>query len=295
MILIIVRKVGILLVAFLLSTACASPVAEPRDPKLRLVATTSILGDVVRNVVGEAAEVEVLIPNGVGPHDFAPSSHSVAMMSAANLVIANGLGLEEGLEEVLSSVEVDGVPVLRVSEHVDPLDLDPHFWQDPIRMIAAVNAVSDRLSEQGLEETAATAAAYKSRLDAVNIEMVSILSAIPPAKRLLVTNHDAFGYFAARYGFELIGVIVPSSSELSGPSSSGFANLIRVVREREVPAIFVENIDSAEYAETLAAEVGRPISIVTLISDALGEPGSETDTYLGMLLYNARAIADALG
>lgn len=295
MILIIVRKVGILLLSLLMSAACSKAGADQRTPKLRLVVTTSILGDVVHNVVGDAAEVEVLIPNGVDPHDFVPSSQVVARMSAADLVVANGLGLEEGLNDVLLSVEGDGVSVLRVAEQVDPLDLDPHFWQDPIRMIAAVDVVSAQLSEKGPAGPADMAASYQSRIEAVNREVVSILSAIPPADRLLVTNHDAFRYFAARYGFEIIGVIVPGSADLSAPSSSDFAKLVRVVRQRQVPAIFVENIASDEYAKTLAAEVGRPVSIVRLISDALGEPGSETDSYLGLLRYNAKAIADGLG
>ena len=282
---------------------------ESTDSVPRVIATTSILGDVVGRIGADGIEMDVMIPPGVDPHDFSPSAQQVAAISSADLIVANGLGLEEGLEDVLEQAESEGIEVVRAGDEVDPLSasdeseaadheghgFDPHFWQDPVRMKAAVAAINRSLTDIGVEGASAGAAEYQAALDAIHAEIVAILAPISPERRLLVTNHDAFAYFADRYDFEVIGTIVPGGSTLAEPSSSEIAALVATIVANDVPAIFVENIDDNGLAQVLAEETGRAIEVVQLVSDALGDPGSEMGSYDGMLLYNARAIARALG
>jgi zinc/manganese transport system substrate-binding protein len=229
----------------------------------------------------------------------------VAAISSADLVVANGLDLEEGLEDVLAQAESEGITVVEVGLEVDPLPsgegdgdghgaFDPHFWQDPIRMKKAVDVIGLWLVTVGVAEAQELTAAYQAEIDATQAEIVATLDPIPSNRRLLVTNHDAFGYFADRYGFEVIGTIIPGGSTLAEPSSAEIAALVETIVANDVRAIFVENIGSLGLADILAAETGTEVEVVQLVSDALGEPGSETGTYLGMLIYNASAIADAL-
>lgn len=285
--------------------ACAGSGDKAPTDKVRVITTTSILGDVVSRLGGEAIELEVMIPRGVDPHDFSPSAQQVAAISSADLVVANGFELEEGLEDVLDQAESEGITVIEVGPEVDPLPageengdghgaFDPHFWQDPIRMKRAVDVIGLWLVTVGVAEAKDLAAEYKAEIDATYADIVTMLDLIPSERRLLVTNHDAFGYFADRYGFKVIGTIIPGASTLAEPSSAEIAALVETIVANDVPAIFVENIGSVGLAAILAAETGTDIEVVQLVSDALGEPGSETGTYLEMLTYNASAIAEAL-
>lgn len=251
-----------------------------------VVATTGIIGDVVANVAGEGVEVSTLIPPGVDPHDYAPSAQQVASISGSELVFANGLGLEEGLIDLLEQAESEGLSVEYLAEQVDPIGTDPHFWQDPVRMSEASGLIAEVLG---------VASSYPATLQELHHEVEATLGSVPTAKRLLVTGHDAFGYFADRYGFEVLGTIIPGGGSLGSPSSADLAALVDLIREREVPAIFVENTSSPELAQILASEVGRPVEVVELVGDSLGEPGSDTGTYVGLIRYNANAIAAALG
>jgi zinc/manganese transport system substrate-binding protein len=292
-------------VTLVLVSACSGAGSETPTDRVRVVATTSILGDVVSRLGGDGIELDVMIPRGIDPHDFSPSAQQVAAISSADLVVANGLQLEEGLEDVLAQAESEGITVVEVGPAVDPLPagdgdgdgngaFDPHFWQDPIRMKAAVDLIGLSLVTAGVPEAEQLTSAYQAEIDATQAEIVATLDPIPSDRRLLVTNHDAFAYFADRYGFEVIGTIIPGGSTLAEPSSAEIAALVETIVANDVPAIFVENIGSLDLADILAAETGTEVDVVQLVSDALGEPGSETGTYLGMLIYNASAIADAL-
>lgn len=305
-------RVTSIAVGLALVGACSSNDIENPTDRVTVIATTSILGDVVSRLGGDGIQLEVMIPPGVDPHDFAPSAQQVAAISSADLVVANGLELEEGLEDVLAQAVSEGIAVIEVGEEVDPLPsgeeaedegeeggdehgaFDPHFWQDPIRMKIAVDVITEALTTAGVADAADNASEYQTELDATHSDIVAMLNPIPNDRRLLVTNHDAFGYFADRYGFEVIGTIIPGGSTLAEPSSAEIAALVDTIVTNNVPAIFVENIGSVGLADILAEESGTDIEVVQLVSDALGEPGSETGTYLGMLLHNASAIAGAL-
>ena len=319
------RRRLLLSVPVLLLVAGACGVEGEGDDALTIVATTSILGDVVESIVGDDARVDVLIPAGVDPHAFEPSAREAAGLRDATLVVANGLRLEAGLGPALDAARDDGVEVLEVAPLVDPLpfgaahvhgdedgdgddgdsddgdhgDLDPHVWHDPLRMAAAVPAIVDALvSADPALDTAALAEradALVADLEAVDAEVVEILEVVPPERRFLVTSHDTFEYFADRYGFEVVGVVIPGGDTLASPSAADLAQLVEEVVDHDLPAVFAENVGSTALSETLAEEAGRDVAVVSLFTDALGEPGSGAETYLGMLRTNAALVADALG
>jgi zinc/manganese transport system substrate-binding protein len=275
---------------------------------LEVVATTTILGDLARNVVGADGTIEVLLPIGADPHDYQASARQVAAVQEADLVIVNGLGLEEGLADVLESAAADGANVLTIAPLLDPLPFgsdgaegddaggdDPHVWLDPLRMARASQLVAAELSklDDGID-WAARGNAYADELRAVDDTIKSILSTVPAADRKLVTNHDALGYFAARYGFGVVGVVIPGGSTLAEPSSAELTELVTTVEQEQVRAIFAETTSPEALADAVAAEAGADIVVVELFTGSLGEPGSGADSLIGMLETNARRIAAAL-
>ncbi len=272
---------------------------------MRIVATTSIVGDILANVVGDAATVEVLIPVGADPHDFRPSARHVAAIAGADLVVAVGLSLEEGLADALLAAVDDGANVLEIGPHVDPLvrddsggddpddSWDPHVWLDPTRVAAAVDVIVAELNRIAPESDWGGAAAYRTELEAADSAIAEILAAVPASSRLLVTSHDSMRYFADRYGFEIVGVITPGGSSLAAPSASDLAALVELMTTHRVGAVFAETTETANLAESVAEEAGD-IPVVELYTGSLGEAGSGGATLIDMLLTNARRIAAAL-
>jgi zinc/manganese transport system substrate-binding protein len=259
-----------------------------------LVATTSIWADVATNVAcGE--QVATIIPAGADPHSFEPSLRDREILDGAELVLANGGGLEGTLVDLLDIATADGTTVVEMTSHVEPLlDDDPHVWQDPARVAAALPAVADALVAAGRDEPRIRGCTeeYRDELARLDAEIEALFADLPAGRRLLVTNHDAFGYFADRYGFDVIGTVIPSSSTLGEASTGQLAELAELIGEHELPAIFSERFDSARDAAALADRLG--VEIVELDSDALADDGPAS-TYAGLLRSNAEAIADALG
>ncbi len=315
---------GVLALAVVLAsslTACtssevASSTPQPASGPLSVVATTSVLGDVVANVVGDAATVEVLLPIGADPHDYQPSARQLAQVIEADLVVANGLRLEEGLVDALASAEADGANVLEVAPMVDPIPFggtgaesgcdptqesgdtsrcDPHVWTDPMRMAAAARIIAAELAAlDGSVDWEGNAERYAQELLVADEEIAAALEAVPDDRRTLVTNHDSLGYFADRYGFEVVATVIPGGTTLGDPSSAELADLVAVIGDTGVPAIFAENVEPAALAEAVAAEAGDGVAVVELFTDSLGEPGSGADTLIGMLRTNAERIAAAM-
>ena len=303
-----VAVVAVAAVALLALGGCDS--GGEGDGTISVVATTTILGDLAQNVIGDEGEVIVLMPIGVNPHDFQASSQQVAAIQKADLVVANGLGLEEGLNDVLEAAASDGVRVWYVGPDIDPrlfveapdADehdeglLDPHFWLDPMKDVNAARLLAGHLSEIAPDRDWSVGAdAYIVELEQVDDESFEMLAVVPQADRKLVTNHRAFGYFADRYDFEMIGTVIPGGAMLANPSSSELASLVETIEREQVPAIFTETVESDVLARTVAAEVGYDIEIVELYTGSLGEPGTEADSLVGLLRANARRIAEALG
>ena len=266
-----------------------------------IVATTSILGDIASAVAGDEAQVEVLIPIGVDAHDFSPSAQQAGLIAEADLVVSVGLGLEEGLTDVLASAEADGVEVLELGPAVNPIALqddedrpDPHFWMDPLRAGEAARVVADALSENVPGDWVTRADAYAREMETIDADVMETLSAIPAQDRQMVTNHESFGYFGDRYEFEILGVIIPGGDTLADPSSAHVAELVAVMEEAGSNVIFAETTEPTALAEAIAAELGGEAEVVELYTESLGEPGSEAGTLPGMLITNAERIREAL-
>ena len=181
-------------------------------------------------------------------------------------------------------------------EHAEGTD-DPHIWTDPSRMAVAVAAFADRAAElDGIDPQAveAQAAAYVDSLEALDTEIADEVAGVPAERRVLVTNHEVFGYFADRYDFEVVGAVIPSLTTSAAASAADIEELAAVIRERGVPAIFGETTQPTELAEALADEVGGDVEVVELFTESLGEEGSGAETYVGMMGVDARLIAEAL-
>ena len=394
-------------------------------PAPLVLASTGIWADVVANLAcGGLAEVESIMGSGVDPHGYEPSMADRARMEEATLVVANGLGLEEGLLDTLEAVEAGGTPVFWMGDHADAIEFaasddhedddhghedeghdddgdeaddhddhdhedeghddeaddhdhegeehdedgdghddhegedhdddgdshddhdheaddhdhegeghddegeghddegeghddeaddhgheadgheghvhsgaDPHVWFDPVRVSATLGELAEHLTDDaGLapDAVADCLSRYQADLAQLHDELVEILSAVAPADRRLVTDHDALGYFADRYGFEVIGTVIPSVSTLAETNPAALEELAEVITETGVRAIFAEDHRSDDTIQALASRAG-PVEVATLYTGSLGQPGSGADTYAGFMRTNAGIIADALG
>ncbi|MFW6205382.1 MAG: metal ABC transporter solute-binding protein, Zn/Mn family [Actinomycetota bacterium] len=281
--------------AVTLVAACEAGPEEATE--LDVVATTSILGDVTTEIVGDAGTVETLIPTGADPHEYQASASQAASVRDADLVISNGLGLEEGLEDVVRAASEAGVPVLELAPQLDPIDDDPHVWLDPLRIADGARLIGDELN--GLAENgpdwSAQAESYAEELESLHDEAEEILSAVPADRRQLVTDHDSLRYFAQRYEFTVLGTIVPGVSPLAAPTAQRLNELASLIEEQDVPAIFLDVATSDTVAQALRREAATDIEIVRLHIGSLGEEGSAAATYEGLVIDNAGRIADALG
>lgn len=288
------------LVLLALITGCSTETSSESDGPL-VLATTSIVGDIVRNVVGDEGAVEVLIPIGVDAHEFEASARQATLLATADLIVANGLGLEHGIAGLLSSVEADGTPVIELAPLVDPLPLadgndDPHFWMDPIRVGDAAIALATELESVDSDVAwSDRAESYAAKMADTDELIAGNLGAIPPAERKLVTNHESFGYFADRYRFEVVGVVIPGGSPQAEPSSAEIAALVAVMEEEDVTVIFAETTQPSTLATAVAAELDAEVQVVELFTESLGEEGSGAETLSTMLMANSMAIASALG
>lgn len=285
--------------------------------------TTSLLGDVVEQMVGDEAEVTVLMPPGADPHDFQLSAQQAAEVREADALITNGGGFEEGMLDALEAAESDGVPTYEALEAADPIEstgghehtdeeegehdeeegehddegTDPHFFTDPARMAVAAQGIAGflvaevpALDTETFQESAAAEVAALEELDA---DVEEVLSAIPEEDRRLVTNHEVFGYFADRYGFEVVGVVVPGGGTGGEPSAAELSELAATIEAEGVPAIFADVSSPESLSQTLADEVGE-VEVVSLYTESLGEEGSDGATYDALVRTNAQRMVDAL-
>ncbi|WP_017539209.1 zinc ABC transporter substrate-binding protein AztC [Nocardiopsis halophila] len=287
--------------------AALSGCAAFGDDRSGVVVTTNILGDLTRAVVGDEAEVTVLMPPNADPHSFGVSARQAARMEQAELLVYNGLGLEEGVLRNVEAAEGAGASGLEVGEAVDPIEYtegetagrpDPHFWTDPVRAAEAVDAIAGAVVAQvdGADEdrVRANAERYRGQVEELHEETAERFAALPGERRRLVTNHHVFGYLAQRYDFEVVGAVVPSGSTLASPSSADLKSLADAVRDADVPAVFADSSRPDRLARVMADEAGLEIEVVPLFSESLTGEDGEAPTYLEMTRHNTGAIADAL-
>ena len=270
-----------------------------------IVATTSIWADVTSNLACDGlAEIETVIPIGGDPHSFEPSLQDRELLENADLIVANGLLLEESLEDTMDAAEEQGTPVFRFADQMTPLESadaehvngDPHVWFDPTRVAAALPTLRDALVERaGLDAARVDECldGYQLAIADADRQVAAALEAIPTDRRKLVTNHEALSYFADHYGFEVLGAVIPSPSTLAETNPADLQELVRLIEDSHVPAIFAEAQHSSVEADALAEAVGD-VEVVTLFTDSLGPAESGADTYLGLLSTDARLIVDAL-
>ena len=275
--------------------------------RLRVVATTSIVADVVRQVGGDQVELTTLMPVGTDPHAFEPSPQDAAAIANAHVIFANGAGLEIFLEEFIDNAGEE-VPVVPVSYGVELLELeeeeshndhhggvDPHVWFDPNNVMVWVDNIEHALSalDPGNSRVyQANAEKYKAELVALDGWIREMVARVAREDRKLVVDHAALGYFAHRYGFEQSGALFPGFSTLTEPSARELAELEESMREQGIKAIFVGTTVNPALAERIAMDTG--VRLVFLYTGSLSEPGGPADSYIAFMRYDINAIVAAL-
>jgi ABC-type Zn uptake system ZnuABC Zn-binding protein ZnuA len=290
----------------LAEVADLQPLASPGQ-RLEILATTSIVADVVKAVGGADVDVTSLVPLGVDPHAFEPAPRDVQRLADADLVFINGFGLESFLGDLLRDAG-GGTPLISVSQGITPLAAagdgeqgegparpDPHIWLDPnnvARWTETIEAALAAVDPAHSGAYAARAEAYRAELADLDREIRESVSRIPPENRRLVTDHDELAYFADEYGFTVAGTVIPGASSLAEPSPGRLAALLQTVRSEAIPAIFVSSVVNPSLIETFARDAG--VHIVSLQAHSLTTSDGPAPTYLDLMRYNAEAIAAAL-
>jgi len=287
---------------------------SPGGYELRVLAVETFLADIAQNVAGKRIIVESLIPYGTDPHSIELTPQDVVKIAESDVLISNGSGFEEWLEEILQNASMpsnkstlfieasaglisrkpdEGLYAEGESEHGD---VDPHYWLDPnmvIQYIKNIQAGFVKAYPGGEVEFADNAHAYIEELGQLDIWIQETVSQIPPERRKFVTNHESFGYFADRYGFQIIGTIIPSVTTSASPSARELTNLVQLIQEHQVKAIFLETGSNPELADQLARETG--IQVVTgLYTHSITPPEGEAPTYIEIMKHNVRTIVAAL-
>jgi ABC-type Zn uptake system ZnuABC Zn-binding protein ZnuA len=313
--------------AVLLAVAACAPAGAPATPRVtappgapvtgvtaaigtpRVLATETFLADITRNVAGDRLAVTALLPIGVDPHAFEPTPADVRKVEEADVLVINGAGVEGYLTTLLATAGGNR-PVIEAARGLPmrqarPGELppapgeagDPHFWLDPVLVMDYVTNIRDGLTRAdpaGAAVYAANAEAYQQRLADLDTEIRGLLGGIPENERLLVTNHESLGYFADRYGFRVVGTVIPSASTDSSPSARQLADLVDHIRASGAKAIFLETGANPQLARQVAAETGAQV-VTDLYTHSITGPDGPAPTYIDMMRANARAIANALG
>ena len=306
---VLTMKGKLILVSMLLVLVLASTLScqtSSSSPTKSIVVTYSILGSIVKELVGDKATVTVSVPNGLDPHEWEPSAKDIEAINKAALVIENGLGLEGGLEKTLQAARDNGVKFFTASDYItvrhvgsgegipsgDPDQVvgapDPHLWMDPIAMKGVVSGLASVLMKDLNLDVSSQAADLENQLDSLNAEVANTVAAIPLENRKLVTGHESMGYFAQRYGFKLVGVIIPSLSTQADVSAANLAALKKAIEDNQVKAIFTELGTSPAVAKVIGDETG--VKVVELTTHALPSDGS----YFTFLRNVAGVITNAL-
>lgn len=281
------------------------PEATPRTGSpIAVVTTTPLLADLARQVGGIRVKATSILPADADPHEFEPSPQDLVRAGDADLIIEHGLHLDDWAKDLLSNADTNA-PVLIATKNVPTIagdasegfnEGDPHVWFDPRNvaiMTANIAAELSSVDPDGAETYAARQTAYTAQLNALDVWITAQIETIPPARRKLVTNHDAFGYFVARYNLTFVGAVIPSLDSRAEPSAKETAELIDKIKQQDVPAIFTETTINPKLEQELGKQAGVKV-IPNLYSDNLGPAGSGADTYIGMMEIDVDLIVSAL-
>ena len=286
-----------------LLAACGGGTPSPSDGRLRVVATTTQVGEVAREIGGGDIALTVLLKPGAEAHEFEITTTAAAAIERSDLILESGAGLETWLEGALATIGgedrlrdmSEGIPLSAFSSGaVEP---DPHYWltaPNASRMVENVQAALTAARPEFADGFAERASAYLTRLADADAEIRRLMAEIPEERRGIVTNHDALGYFMAEYGLHLVGSVFPSLDVSSEPNPAQLAALADTIRSEGVTAIFSESAVNPKLARAIAAETGARVVDEPLYTDSLGPSGSGADTLDGMLLHDAQVIHDAL-
>ena len=295
---------GLLILSILLSSCQASVPAK--SSQKTIVVTYSILGSIVKDLVGDKAIVIVSMPNGQDPHEWEPSAKDIETLTKADLIVQNGLGLEGGMEKALAQAKEAGVKFFTASDHItvrhvgegegipsgDPDQAvgaeDPHLWMDPVDMKSIVDALAAQIKTDLGIDLSDQAKDLDSRLDGLNQEVLDAVKALPEDNRKLVTGHESMGYFAERYHFKLVGAIIPSITSQAEVSASDLAALKKLITDNQVKAIFTELGTPAAVSDVIGKETG--VKVIELTTHSLPDDGS----YFTFILNLTKVIVDGL-
>lgn len=276
------------------------------DDRPVVIVSTNILGDVVQQLIGDEADVVTLMKPNADPHSFEISAQEGARLRAADLIVSNGLGLEEGLQQHLDEAAAENVPTFVAGDAIDVLEYtegdaagspDSHFWTDPARMTAVIDALEPVLAGlDGVDSAEITdrTAGYRMQLKGLDDEMSATFAAIPDQRRALVTNHHVFGYLADRFDFTVIGAAIPGGTTLAAPSASDLAELVGAIEKTGVPAIFAESSSPDRLVQALASEADIRVTVIELFTESLTAPDGGAPDYLTMMRVNTERISDGL-
>lgn len=286
-------------------TATALPLAaQPTAERPLVVATINILADLAAQIGGDAIRVDSVVPLAGDPHTFEPTPSTARLLARAQLVLRNGLGLERWLDRLVGAATASR-PVVTVTEGLVPQIVrdaheaqapDPHLWMDPNQVHGYVTNIERALAQRFPAHAAGFAAraqALHAQLKQLDRDAQAMVDALPVERRKLVTTHDAFRYFAQRYGLTLVASIWGISTETE-PSAKEVARIVQAIRRHRVPAVFVETTFNPRLMQRIAADAGVAVG-PPLYGDSLGAAGSGAHTYIGMMRANLRALAIGLG
>ncbi|HLO32073.1 MAG TPA: metal ABC transporter substrate-binding protein [Anaerolineales bacterium] len=291
------RLISILTIVTLALSSCELFPSRVPD----VLTTTTILADVAHNVIGDRLSVGPLLPIGADPHSYQPTPQDATKISKSKVLIINGADYEHFLQALLQNAGGQKDPIaasaglrLRTDPEMEQ-GVDPHLWLDPNNVIVYVENIRDGLTKfdpDGAEVYQANARAYIGELQKLDAWINGEVAHIPPQRRLLVTNHEAFGYFAEHYGFTVVGTVIKSFSSDASPSAQQMAALVDQIKLYDAPAIFLDASDNPALAQQVAAETGVKV-ITDLHLESLTQ-GAPAATYIDMMKYNVTKIVDAL-
>jgi ABC-type Zn uptake system ZnuABC Zn-binding protein ZnuA len=293
--------------AFLLAGCGSGRSAAAGSGKLDVVASVGFLADVAQNVAGDRFTVRTLIPPGADPHSFEPTPKDLGEVAAADLVIVNGGGLEGPLLKMLANAGSEAAIVdasagleSRSPQPGEPplgsSETDPHFWLDPVLVKTYATNIRDAFTKADPDGAAAyetNAAAYSKRLDELDAWIQSQVATIPAANRKLVMDHASHGYFADKYGFSVVGTVIPSVSTGETPTAKQLGDLTAAIRKSGAKAIFVEIEENPKLAQQIAAETGITV-VDDLLDHSLTEANGVAPTYIDMMKFDTQRIVEAL-
>jgi ABC-type Zn uptake system ZnuABC Zn-binding protein ZnuA len=321
----VIRLTIILTISALLLSACQAPApaalpesgaeSGAESGQLNILATAPFLADIAQNVAGELHTIGSLIPSGIDPHAFEPSPSDLARVASSTVLIINGGGLETFIDSLLENAggerrvidasagledrlegEEDDHDEEEADEDEHGHEGDPHFWLDPNNAVHYTRNIRDGLIQADPENAAvytANAESYIAQLEELDGWIEAQIEQIPPERRVMVTNHESFGYYADRYGLEILGAIIPSTATGAAPSAREMAGLIDQIRLAGAPAIFLETGANPRLAEQIAQETGIRVA-PPLYSHSITPAGGPAPSYIEMMRYNTMVIVEAL-